>query len=355
MLWSEPKPAHAVSRVNVRQDLRNPVPAMRRYGRVVRWELAWAWRERRARLIAVNVLDGARTLLQGGVVAVLAGGLGGAEGSAGGLHPLVIAAAVALLAGGSAASFAHRVTANRLAILFEKAVAVMVLDRATGMPAQQRPSERQVKALVTAGGRLAGRSLRTAVGAIQEMVRALAFLAVCLALDPVLTAAVSVLTLPPLALHIVLNRRIHRNQTERLAERGGVKARMRRGGLEDGAGSLVESEEYRLRLDRYERHINATAFADAISGVAIVIGVTFGIFWIVTQHTGDGVALGTSVAIAAAILFYLQSLAALLSTGASFTRLFGRVERTCLFITRGVDPGPASTLSEGDDEAGDEE
>jgi hypothetical protein len=340
--------------VNVRQDFRNPVPAMRRYGRVVRWELAWAWRERRARLIAVNLLDGARTLLQGGVVAVLAGGLGGA-GSAGELHPLAIAAAVALLAGGSAASFAHRVTANRLAIQFEKAVAAMVLDRTAGMPPQQRPSERQVKALVTAGARLAGRSLRTAVGAIQEIVRVLAFLAVCLALDPVLTAAVSVLTLPTLALHIVLNRRIHRNQTERLAERGDVKARMRRGGMEIATGSLVESEEYRLRLDRYERHINATAFADAISGVAIVIGVTFGIFWIVTQHTGDGVALGTSIAIAAAILFYLQSLAALLSSGASFTRLFGRVERTCLFITRGADPGPASSLSEGDDEAGDGE
>lgn len=328
---------------------------MRRYGRVVRWELAWAWRERRARLIAVNLLDGARTLLQGGVVAVLAGGLGTAGSSAAEPHPLAIAAAVALLAGGSAASFAHRVAANRLAILFEKAVAAMALDRAAAMPAQQRPSERQAKALVTAGARLAGRSLRTAVGAMQEILRALAFLAVCLALDPVLTAAVSLLTLPPLALHIVLNRRIHRNQTERLAERGGVKARMRRDGVSDAAGSLFESEEYRLRLDRYERHINATAFADAISGVAIVIGVTFGIFWIVTQHTGDGLPLGTSIAIAAAILFYLQSLAALLSSAASFTRLFGRVERTCLFVTHGVDPGPAIGLTEGDDEAGDEE
>lgn len=341
--------------MNVRQDLRNPIPAIRRYGSVLRWELAWAWRERRARLLTVNLLDGARTLLQGGVVAVLATGLGADGGSAGELHPLVIAAAVALLAGGSAANFAHRVTANRLAILFEKAVAGMVLDRATALPAQQRPSDRQVKALVTSGARIAGRSLRTAVGAIQEVVRSLAFLAVCLALDPVLTAAVSLLTLPTLALHIVLNRRVHRNQTERLAERGGVKGLIRRGGVDDAATSLVESGEYRLRLERYERHINATAFADAISSVAVVIGVSFGIFWIVTHHAESGVALGTSIAIAAAILFYLQSLSTLLSSAASFTRLFGRVERTSLFITRGIDPGPADSLSDGDDEGGDED
>ena len=45
--------------------------------------------------LGVNFLDAARTLLQGGVVAVLASGLGRSTGGPAEIHPLVIAAAVA--------------------------------------------------------------------------------------------------------------------------------------------------------------------------------------------------------------------------------------------------------------------
>lgn len=331
----------AVRRKTFVNDLRSPVAPIRRLLAVLAWELRWALR-RHPRLFALmQFAAAARVLLQGGVVFLLRSGLSGPASG----HGATIAFAILLLAASIAAGFVFRLSTNRLAVLFETDLAAAAVDMA-----RTRHDPEALHRTVFPGSRFAGRSAGIAFIALTSAVSAFVLLIVALTLDVWLTVVVTALILPSLLIQLILNRRVHRNASDRRRKSGAARAALRvaLSGAGSNGGAYVATTAYRDQRAGYERYIGTTAFADMTAGISIVLGVAFAAFWLFLRDgsaAGSALADGTSRAVA--ILLYLQAVGALLRYLASFTRLFGPAEAVYLFVTKGV---VSSVAGEEDDD-----
>lgn len=313
-------------------DLRQPINPLRRFFRVVAWQLRWAAIHKPGLLILVQLAAGLRTLLQGGVILLLRSGLSNPEQSPTGL----IIAAIALLACASLAGFAFRLGTNRLAVLFETHVTRLVLSRSSGL------ADDRLAAVAFPGARFTGRSAAIAFAGVAEVLRALVLFVLAVFLDATLVLVVMALVAPTLLIQVILNRRVHRNAAGNKARAGRLRNALRAtlsGDDESRAEpGFVEQPVYQDQLRGYERYLNTSAYAEVTGSVSIVIGIAFAAFWLFVEGDATSSLTGDTAARAVALILFLQCVVAVLRSIAGFTRLFSRSEAVYSFVFNGIIP-----------------
>lgn len=319
----------AVQRSSFAADLRRPGASLRRVAAVLAWEMRWAIRRSPLLLILMQFAAAAQIVLQGAVVFLLRSGLDGPESG----RAATIALTVLCLAASIVAGFVFRRSTNRLAVQFETDMAKTAVD-----VARTKTAPETCGAIVFPGTRFAGRSLGIALIAVANAASVLVLFAVSLTLDPLLTVVVTALVLPTLLIHLVLNRRVHRNASDRRARSAEARLALRDAlSRTDGdGGSYVASRAYREQRTGYEKYIGTSAFADLTSGISIILGIAFAAFWLFLREGAAPSAVADATSQAVAILLYLQAVGGLLRSTALFMRLFGRAEAVWRFVTMGI-------------------
>jgi ABC-type multidrug transport system fused ATPase/permease subunit len=162
-------------------------------------------------------------------------------------------------------------------------------------------------------------------------------LAVCLYLDPLVTAAVGVLLVPVGVVQLWLNRRIHQNE-EFFGEAQGRSKGFLQSIIAENPSPLLSPEARQFESEKVKRsgelqdaqaaylyRINAAAHAEAIGHIGLTLALVAALGWLLFEYFTGATRIAEVAVFLFALRFLLQAGKSVLVSLAVFTRHFGRV------------------------------